>query len=479
MLAAIFGACGMAPPPPEEPPRLRDFVFDVVAFRDMLIRNCPKQWASLLADVRVLTNRQRLSFDFKPSPADPGRLIEVTIPGTCFELEVLELMDWNEDRAKARLENEAWIQPKSVRPWSVQCFACKKEVPAYRNRPEYDMRRWQDHRDYCSDIKHQIKVSILKALLPRQREFIYPPNSKDPIEIIPPEMKVKLPLYQFQSDKCLVFGTTPISISTLSPRASKLCAASLWPKLYTNIEGYYHGLGAGRPYALSQRDAITLLGWVFCPFANYEQIHDTAKSELSMITRGYGGRVARYDEGAMFHFVLQNYLGSPHRWLAAYSCIKEKAHHGYSVVIGVSQREIQVCGTSDVPIGPTIGNTRLGNNYVARYHISGPNHIFSILRIEKAAAYRTFLVQECFDGGIPHLAFTTDMSASAREYPGAPISSHDDYPRFLWSARSCSPQSLKGFSAHVSGRRSRLTGARKSSMQCCSVLPLDDPDIGL
>lgn len=192
MLAAIFGACGMAPPPPEEPPRLRDFVFDVVAFRDMLIRNCPKQWASLLADVRVLTNRQRLSFDFKPSPADPGRLIEVTIPGACFELEVLELMDWNEDRAKARLENEAWIQPKSVRPWSVQCFACKKEVPAYRNRPEYDMRRWQDHRDYCSDIKHQIKVSILKALLPRQREFIYPPNSKDPIEIIPPEVSRNL-----------------------------------------------------------------------------------------------------------------------------------------------------------------------------------------------------------------------------------------------------------------------------------------------
>lgn len=46
MLAAIFGSCGMAPPPPEGPPRLRDFVFDVVAFRDTLIRGSPKQYVA-------------------------------------------------------------------------------------------------------------------------------------------------------------------------------------------------------------------------------------------------------------------------------------------------------------------------------------------------------------------------------------------------------------------------------------------------
>ncbi|PBK84579.1 hypothetical protein ARMGADRAFT_1170001 [Armillaria gallica] len=192
MLAAIFGSCGMAPPPPEGPPRLRNFAFDVVAFRDTLIRGSPKQWAMILADVRVLTNRQRLSFDYNPSPTDPGRLIEVTIPGACFELDDFACPDLNENSARARLENEAWIQPKSVQPRSVQCAACKAEVPAYRNRPDYDMMRWQDHRDYCSDIKHQIKVAILKALLPRRREFIHPPSSKDPVEIIPPEVSRNL-----------------------------------------------------------------------------------------------------------------------------------------------------------------------------------------------------------------------------------------------------------------------------------------------
>ncbi|KAK0463439.1 hypothetical protein IW261DRAFT_1597696 [Armillaria novae-zelandiae] len=191
MLAAIFGACGMAPPP-AGPERLRNFVFDVVAFRDTLIRSCPKQWALVLADARVTTNRQLLSFDFKPSPEDPGRLIEVDIPGSGFGLDNWEYPDCNVDRARARLEREAWIQPKTVRPQTVQCAACKKQVHGYPNRPEYDMMRWQDHRDYCPDIRHQMKVCILRTLLPRRREFIHPPNSKDPVEIVPPEVSRNL-----------------------------------------------------------------------------------------------------------------------------------------------------------------------------------------------------------------------------------------------------------------------------------------------
>ncbi|KAK0220692.1 hypothetical protein IW262DRAFT_1297738 [Armillaria fumosa] len=191
MLAAIFGACGMAPPP-EEPETLRDLVFDVVAFRDMLIQSCPKQWAFVLADLRVLTNQQQLSFDFKPSPMDPGRLIEVDIPGAGFDLDNWEYPDYRKDHARKRLENEVWIQPKSIRPTSVQCAACKKEVVGYPNRPEYDMMRWQDHRDSCSDIRHKVKVSILKELLPRRREYFHPPNSKDPIEIVPPEVSRNL-----------------------------------------------------------------------------------------------------------------------------------------------------------------------------------------------------------------------------------------------------------------------------------------------
>ncbi|KAK0474330.1 hypothetical protein EDD18DRAFT_1367814 [Armillaria luteobubalina] len=187
MLAAIFGACGVAPPP-EEPETLRDLVFDVVAFRDMLIQRNPKSWALVLADIRVVTNRQQLSFDFKPSPIDPGRLIEVDIPGVGVDLDNWAYPDDRRERARKRLENEVWIQPRSIRPTSVQCVACKKEVVGYNNRPEYDMMRWQDHRDYCSGIIEKVKLSILKELLPRHIEYLHPPNSKDPIEIALPEV---------------------------------------------------------------------------------------------------------------------------------------------------------------------------------------------------------------------------------------------------------------------------------------------------
>ncbi|KAK0186900.1 hypothetical protein F5146DRAFT_1162698 [Armillaria mellea] len=188
MLATMLRACGMGPPSESS----RDFVFDVVEFRDTLVRTNRRQWALTLANVRIMTNAQQLTFYFKPSLTDAGRLIEVNILGAGFELKNFNFPDLNEDRARARLENEAWIQPKSIRPGSVQCAACSEDVVSYPGRPHYDMLSWQDHRDYCLDIKHRIKSYILSSLLPRDREFIHPPNSKDPIEIPPLEVSRNL-----------------------------------------------------------------------------------------------------------------------------------------------------------------------------------------------------------------------------------------------------------------------------------------------
>ncbi|KAK0458313.1 uncharacterized protein EV420DRAFT_392408 [Desarmillaria tabescens] len=178
MLSNLLDSWGLNPPS-----RLRRFVFDVVAFRDELARTHPKQWSFVMnANASILSTKQNMTFTYAISRSDPTRLVQVDISGEFWELDIhCDAPNRDPEVDRKLLENEAWVDTKSIGPTHVRCKACKERVDFFHH--NFYFREWQDHRDYCPVIMHMMKCYVLMTLVnqTRNRELIYPPNSRDPL----------------------------------------------------------------------------------------------------------------------------------------------------------------------------------------------------------------------------------------------------------------------------------------------------------
>ncbi|KAK0458329.1 uncharacterized protein EV420DRAFT_1480058 [Desarmillaria tabescens] len=144
MLSNLLDSWGLNPPS-----RIRQFVFDVVAFRDELAKTHPKQWSFVMnANASILSTKQNMTFTYAISSSDPMRLVQVDISGDYWELDVhCDAPNRDPEADRKLLENEAWVDTKSIEPTHVRCKACKQRVNFFCH--NFYFREWQDHRDYC------------------------------------------------------------------------------------------------------------------------------------------------------------------------------------------------------------------------------------------------------------------------------------------------------------------------------------------
>ncbi|KAG7445540.1 uncharacterized protein BT62DRAFT_1006519 [Guyanagaster necrorhizus] len=182
MFSGLFQVTRCSSPPPRPAPAggVR-CVFNVRTFIEGWLRDNPdKTWLDMGSVAPSLPTKQRVMFTYRCQDR-----------GDWFE--ILSMFDDHKYRrgwldpytGRQLLENETWIdKDKKILPRRVWCLGCKKCVVFVEG--DYDVREWQDHRDFCEGITGMMKIEIVRSLIRQNQnpEVLWPPNSLDPIVLV-------------------------------------------------------------------------------------------------------------------------------------------------------------------------------------------------------------------------------------------------------------------------------------------------------
>ncbi|KAG7445539.1 uncharacterized protein BT62DRAFT_1006518 [Guyanagaster necrorhizus] len=173
MLASSFGT-----PLISQLLRKKRFAFDVKSFIDDWLRvDRTRSWVDMHSITPFLLTRQRLTFTY--SCYERSSLVEIR---TMFVDHTLRgRLHLGPDTRRGLLEAEAWVDTHTTGSRHVWCLGCKERVDFLRE--DFDVGAWQEHRDFCWEIRNMTKKAVVKEIImqTRQTELLWAPNSRSPL----------------------------------------------------------------------------------------------------------------------------------------------------------------------------------------------------------------------------------------------------------------------------------------------------------
>ncbi|KAK0202191.1 hypothetical protein DFS33DRAFT_1352993 [Desarmillaria ectypa] len=178
MLASIFGT--YSAPHQEHKLGKRRLVFNVQTFLNDWLRSNrvtymehildPKfhaywflsssfrSWVDIHSIGPSLPTELRMTFTYSPPTTDQ----EVEIRTMFVDHTLRGGPPLDRDTRRRLLEAESWVHTNSMGYRCVWCMGCKERIDFIRD--DFDVREWQEHRDFCFGISDRMKKAVVKEI---------------------------------------------------------------------------------------------------------------------------------------------------------------------------------------------------------------------------------------------------------------------------------------------------------------------------